>query len=462
MKKLLAIFLFSVFILATCMTVFAVDENDVPVTQGEDTMPSSEAENDVIPPEEESGMLSIETTRVYSGMDSSYANGYVPTVRDGKVTIVLPLVGQTKDDMIIVTPDIGTEGPFEYANYRFNVKEENGVYPVKLTLPLKADRQNGLYPVVFNIEYQTSIGYQTQMFTVYVRITDGKIISAPELFISTYEIDRETINGGEEFTVTVTITNIGGDVARNVKLTYSGIEGDPSIIPSTGINTMLINSIEAGRSKDVDFTLTVSPDALAGNQVFVVTLEYADKQGTPYMFSQNLRVKVVQPTEISIDEIALPDAAESGESIMLPISILNTGKSPITDIVCKLEADGLFGSSLFIGEIPAGTTGYGEMKIFVGTLSNDPSLYGVSVGNVIITYIDASGTEYTETVDVAMEILEPSADTLSDTENDMQMQMQQLQPVSQWYVSVIIGCAVIAIAVAVIIVVSYERKLKMR
>ena len=96
--------------------------------------------------------LSIETTKVYDGMDKSYSQGYMLKVANGKALIILPLTGDTQGDCITVTPQLDTEGPFVYGNYQFNVNKVNGVFLVKLNLPLKADRKNGLYPVIFDIK----------------------------------------------------------------------------------------------------------------------------------------------------------------------------------------------------------------------------------------------------------------------------------------------------------------------
>lgn len=401
--------------------------------------------------------LSIETTKAYADMEKSYSNGYVPTVKNGKATIVLPLVGETTGNTITVTPEIGTESPFMYANYRFDVKKSNGVYLVKLVLPLKSDRQNGLYPVVFNVEYITNEVAQTQTFTVFVSITDANPIRTPELFISEYKNEPEIVNGGDEFSSIITIKNIGGQMAENVKLTYSGMEDDPSIVPSKSLNTIIIDNINEGKSKQIDLKFNVSPDALAGNQSYTITLEYSDAQGNLYTLTKVLTIKVNQPTEISIDEIMFPASAESGESVVLPISILNTGKSPIYRITCRLNVDGLFGSSLFIGEVPAGETGYGEMKVFIGTLSGN-NLYGAATGALTISYFDITGAEHTETVDLYTDILEPAAESGEEQPSEQEV---AAPPISQWYVSVIVGIAVIAIAVAVIVVTSYQRRLKM-
>ena len=534
--------------------------------------------------------LSIESSKVYDGMDKSYSQGYMPRVKNGYAYIVLPLVGETEGDVITVTPQLDTDGPFVYGNYIFNVKKASGVYLVKLNLPLKSDRQNGLYPVTFDISYftksvQLANGERTesteaqQSFTVYVSITDGEepspaaelfitgykiapttvksgddftvtltvkniggsvankvrlayegndegtispknalniiriddikageekivkfamkaskdtesgrqafIVSITydggemsqrlyvevlqpnqpkpekekqpaELFITDYKVSPKQVNGGDDFDVTVTIKNIGGSAAEKIRLTYDGAEGESGkvITPKTALNIIRVANMKAGAEKKIKFTMTASKDAVAGKQSFSVAITYSGGE-----LMQMLNVNVIQPLDVSVDEIQMPQEVMSGESVMIPISILNKGKSAIYDVTAKLDMDGCYGSSVYIGEVAAGTTGYAEMKVFIGTLSQG-SLYGGTFGSLNITYKEADGSEYTDTTELRTTITEPQSDDENKTDTDEEQPV--LQPVSQWYVSVIVGIAVIAIAVAVIIVVSYQRKLRIK
>jgi len=412
--------------------------------------------------------LSIESAKVYDGMDNSYSQGYMPRVSNGKAYIVLPLVGDTQDDIITVTPQLDTDGPFVYGNYIFNVKKANGIYLVRLNLPLKENRKNGLYPITFNISYtpkqaQSRDGEQAeamemqQSFTVYVSITDGKkASSAAELFITGYKVSPKKVAGGDDFDVTVTIKNIGGSEAKKVRLVYDGAEGEQgkTIKPKNPLNTIRVSNISAGATKDVKFTMTASKDAIAGSQAFMVNITYSGGE-----LSQQLTVDVTQPLDVSVDEIQMPQEVISGESVMIPISILNKGKAAIYDVTCKLEMDGCYGSSVYIGEVQAGTTGYAEMKVFIGTLSQG-SLYGGTFGNLNITYKEADGSEYTDTTELRTTITEPVKEDDAVAANAEAA--PQLQPVSQWYVSVIVGIAVIAIAVALIMIMSYQRKLRLK
>ena len=414
------------------------------------------------------GALSIETTKVYSGMNRSYSNGYTPQITDGVVSVVLPLQGNTLNDVICVTPDMGIDGPFVYSNYQFNVRKSDGIYLINLPLRLKSERTGGLYPVIFNVSYDTQDGAMQQSFTVYVNVPDGNKTGEPELFITDYKVSpiqeeeneetatKTVINGGDEFNVSVTIKNVGSGTAKKIRLTYETVDG--SIIPESSLNTVRIDDMSAGKSRTITFKMSASINVLAGEQPFNISITYASDTMN-YDISKQLTVKVTQPVKITIDNLMIPEIVETSQSFTIPISILNEGKSNIYDVTCRLDMDGMFGSSVYIGQVDAGTTGFVEMKVFAGTLSSN-NKYGSTSGNLIITYKDSDSNEYTESISAATTITEPEvipAD-LPAEEN----QRMNVPTVSQWYISVIIGISVIAIAVAVIIVASYQRKLKMK
>ena len=73
--------------------------------------------------------LEIDTENIYRGMDKAYKDGYIPTVKDGKVYVVLPLIPSSEvyGDKITVTPDFSGAGTtFVVSNYQktVNLTEE--------------------------------------------------------------------------------------------------------------------------------------------------------------------------------------------------------------------------------------------------------------------------------------------------------------------------------------------------
>ena len=426
--------------------------------------------------------LHIDSTNLYDGMDKTYAQGYVPTVQNGYATIILPLMGETYSGTVNVTADLGavTESPFVFGNYS-QTANGNGLYIFRFDIPLVGGRINGSYPVVLTAEYLDVTGVKaSQPFTVYVTIEDGKApidpnakpdketIDKPELFISSCAIDPDSVGGDEEFTVDVTVKNIGTLRARSVRLTYSGMAAGgesggsaPSIIPVESNNSVYLGNIAAEESGSASFKLKTTKDVLAGNQPFFITLDYIDLYGGVYTATRQFLVRVTQPAEISYDPIAPPKEITAGETLSLPANVFNIGKSTLRNVTITVAGAGLFPvSSVFLGDILPGQAGNGEMKVFIGMLSMTEGYtenYGKTNGKYTIIYSDDAGEQHTIDSEFELEILKP----IVEGENEKELTVTA-EPAFQWWVAILIGFAIIAVIVATILVAKFSRMMRMK
>ena len=422
--------------------------------------------------------LHIDSTHLYDGMDKTYAQGYVPTVKNGSTTIILPLIGQTYDGKVTITADLGAASgsPFVFGNYS-QVANGGSPYVFALTIPLAPGRINGAYPVILNADYLDISGMRTtQSFTVYVTITDGKTpvnpnapgasgketVKKPELFISSCAISPDTVGGNEAFSVSLTIENIGEIHARSVRLTYGGVAADGAsagIIPVEANNAIHLKNIASEASDTATFKLITTKDVIAGNQPFYVTLDYVDRYGGVYTATRQFLVKVTQPAEISYDPITPPKTIEAGETFSLPANVFNIGKSTLRNVSITVTGAGLFPtSSVFLGDIAPGGTGNGEISVFAGQLSMTEGYtqtYGTTNGKYTITYTEDTGETKTIELDFSMEITEPVIEGKEDPELTE-------EPAFQWWVTILVGLAIIAIIVAIIVVAKVMRTSKMR
>lgn len=428
--------------------------------------------------------LIIDSRHLYDGMDRTYQQGYVPRVADGRVYIILPLLGETYDGKVTVTADLGAASgsPFVFGNYS-QVANGGSPYVFALTIPLAPGRINGAYPVILNADYLDISGMRTtQSFTVYVTITDGKTpvnpnapgasgketVKKPELFISSCAISPDTVGGNEAFSVSLTIENIGEIHARSVRLTYGGVAADGAsagIIPVEANNAIHLKNIASEASDTATFKLITTKDVIAGNQPFYVTLDYVDRYGGVYTATRQFLVKVTQPAEMTYDAISLPKSVTAGETFTLPANVFNIGKSPLRNVTVNLTGAGLFPtSSVFLGDIQPGQAGYGEMKVFVGMLSMTEGYtesYGKTTGVYTITYTDDAGEEYKIDMQFSTEILKPVIEG-EETEAEKQAKEEEQKTVGQWWITVLVGFAIISITVAVIVVGKFSRMMRMR
>lgn len=119
-------------------------------------------------------------------MERAYGEGYRPSVENGRVRLVLPLLasGPLYQNQLTASLGLGS-GPFVMANYEKafsleTVTPENGSTPqslflISFDLPLSEDRGNGVYPVTVAVSGFDMAGNPLRgSYTLYVTITDGK------------------------------------------------------------------------------------------------------------------------------------------------------------------------------------------------------------------------------------------------------------------------------------------------
>lgn len=423
--------------------------------------------------------LTVDSTTLYPGMDKTYAQGYIPTVANGKVTIVLPLRGETLTNEVNLTVDLGatTDNPFQIGNYSQTVHGTSSLYVFTLEIALAPDRYNGSYPVKLKTDYIGANGENAeQEFTVYVTITDGKTkdtstdsgssgsssyvptADAPELYVESCAVTPISVGGDETFTVHVVVKNIGNKTAYASKLIYGCEETD--IISIDSNNAILLETIKKGGTVEADFKMRTDRDALAGNRQFFITLSFSARTGGVYNITRSFIINVVQPSRIAFDPVSLPKEIAAGETVTLPSNVFNTGRSIIRNVTVSLEGAGLFPiSSVFLGDIEAGEGKTGEMKVFIGMISMTEGYtddYGATTGTYTISYQDSAGENKTETVELKTEIKQPVISP-SPTPDPALKQAQ-----SQWWITALVGFAIIAVIVAVTVVSKFARELKMR
>ncbi|MEN6563563.1 MAG: hypothetical protein ABFD11_08460 [Christensenella sp.] len=423
--------------------------------------------------------LTIDSENLYPGMDKTYAQGYVPTVASGKVTIVLPLRGTTFSYQVNMVVDLGstTDNPFQYGNYSQTVQGTGNVYVFTLEIPLSADRYNGTYPVLLKTDYlNTSGDYVEQKFTVYVTITDGKTkdtstdsgssssssyvpsADAPELYVESCVITPNCVGGDETFTVHVVVKNIGNKTAYASKLIYGCEETDITSIDSNG--AILLETLKKGETVEAYFKMKTDRDALAGNRQFFITLSFSARTGGVYNITRSFVVNVVQPSRIAFDPVSLPKEITAGETVTLPANVYNTGRSILRNVTVSLEGAGLFpSSSVFLGDIDPGEGKTGEMKVFVGMLSMTEGYtdnYGKTTGIYTVSYQDSTGENNTETLELKTEKKQPVISPSPTPDPTLQ------QAQSQWWITALVGFAIIAVIVAATVVSKFARELRMR
>jgi hypothetical protein len=269
----------------------------------------------------------------------------------------------------------------------------------------------------------------------------------------------DVVNGGDGFTVTLTVKNSGTRDAKNVVVQY--ISEDDSI-RYTGIQDhQTIESLKKGESTTVTFDLRALPSAMEGKHSFRFSCSYKDAANSgSYENGVDYPLTVVQKASLGYDEVRLPESIVSGESFTLPVCVYNTGFSQIFNVRCSLNCDGLISSSAFLGNLAPQESADKAMTVFVTTLSGSQK-YGESYGSIEISYEDVNGEKHFESQSVKMTIAEPKKITDEEKVKQEQEQKEQ-QTLSQWWISLLVAIAVIIILIAVILIARFARLMRMK
>lgn len=435
-----------------------------------------------------SGLLTIDNQNKYTGMNKTYAAGYVPTVSGGKVKVVLPLVPSAaiQGDKITVTPGLGTPGssPFVFGNYIETVKlishPVNGgpatvsAYLVNLTLPLASGRTRGSYPVTLTVDYKDGSGADVQQsFTLFVTVS-GKDPNAPpateaprhqpKVIVSKYSVDPNPVVAGQGFKLAFTLSNTSTSYnVSNIKVTVKSSDGD--LYPTDNTNTAYYKSLGKGQSIDISIPMTAKVDAKTDPHSVNVTVEYEDDKAASFTASEDIPVTVTQPLRLEPDAPNIPDSMVAGDTAPITMQLINKGRSTVYNVMCVLSAPGLLPeASAFLGNMEPGTAKPAQITVFAGTrdMTSDSGssgadvsasdMFGVTSGTITITYEDEFGKQYSSKVNIKTKINAPVVPSAPETKPE--------QPkAGQWWVSAVIAAALI---LAVIFLLALSRRNRMR
>jgi len=409
------------------------------------------------------GALSIDPAHIYPGMEKSYSQGYTPTVSDGYVKLVLPLVGSVSGGKIRVVPHIPQGGPFASGNYIFDVarktysvmntegRTENvKAYLVTLDLPI-IGAQAGTYEIGFDVSYQTADNTQEQHFALTVTLGSGD--ESAFLRIADVTITPEAPSGDTEITVTARIANSGTTEARNITVRAASEDGELEL--TSDLNGAFIESIPAGESAVAEFTFRISNRAADGEHI--ITIEAVSESAS---CAGRFRVNVRQPVELAFEPSGMPDKVDAGSTVPQLLTVFNPSCGTAYNVQVKLDMDGVICTSAYFDKILPGEQAEKELKMLITELRGiNP--YGDTTGAFTVRYEDARGTEKQLTQSIQTRIMQ--SDELTESEKVAREAEQMKQnTLSKWWISVLAAVAVIAILCSCIITGKFARQIKIK
>lgn len=211
-----------------------------------------------------------------------------------------------------------------------------------------------------------------------------------------------TLVPGNNALISCDVANTGSADAYNVKVYLST---DKEIIPRT-LNTVILPVLKKGETKNVQFQLFVSDEAVTKNYPIAVNVEYdltSSGSGTKQSAMQYVGLYVENKTGKSVPRLIIdkysvsPQIINAGQQFTLDLSILNTSKSStINNVKVSLASDdGTFSTinsnSFYIDSI--GPKASVSKKVtFTSKADAAPKQYTISVN---YEYEDEKGNPFT-------------------------------------------------------------------
>ena len=219
---------------------------------------------------------------------------------------------------------------------------------------------------------------------------------APKMIVQSCKASKDEIQAGDEVTLEVTLLNTSSsETVRNMTVTV-GDEGEYLNLLSP-TDTVYVDAVSAGQTCIVSYKYKILASAVPGQYGLSVTMDYADSKGASQSASGKIKMMVSQAVKLEFDPLALGSEVQVGDVVTAQVQAMNLGRGEVYNVRAVIEADGLTPEgTLFIGNIEAGKTASGSVKISVSSLSQGASLYGETKGTLTWYYEDESGKEYEE------------------------------------------------------------------
>lgn len=425
--------------------------------------PESSAEPEPSAPTAQSVTLSIDSAHTYGDMDCAFENGYTPKIVNHQALFTLPLKsnGSLQNDRITVSLEFGTgsERAFVAASYEksFSLTQtvpNNGstaedIFLASFSVQMLTERVNGVYPITAHIRAADIAGNPIAMdYTVFVTVADGRPSEPPEpiptpepkpekptaepvVYISKVLCEPAQVQAGEKFTLTLTLKNsVKTKSVKNMLVTVD--TGNLPLSLDEDSNVFPVSSIRAGGETQLVLHFTAGATLPEGRHALQFAFRYDSSQTLNLSSSGICTLTVRQPAELAFDGARLPVRVYIGDTVTVPLTLMNTGKSPLYNCRVQYEIDGLeAGGIKFIGEIPAG-----ESKEATTNLRAGQEVLDNAKGTVTILYEDSFGDTYRQSAELCTHIeKKPEPADISEKE-------EHTDKNQNWWLFLLIGLVV--------------------
>lgn len=248
---------------------------------------------------------------------------------------------------------------------------KSGTYSFTKNMLCSASAEAGAYPVNVSVSYEYFDGGErfsgTSEFSISVKVnkqaesapsSDSKPAAlTPQVLISNFSFGTDRVRGGENFALSFKVQNNSSSTAvKNVLIKLGGGE---SFVVADGTDTVSINSLSAGGTKQITKEFQCLNSTRSGVYPITASITYEYFEGGEKAAGTaelTMSVPVVQPDIVSFEGIELADKTiNTNQETDCAFQIINSGQTKLSNgrVILKDE-NGTELASAFIGNIEAG------------------------------------------------------------------------------------------------------------
>ncbi|WP_296113331.1 COG1361 S-layer family protein [uncultured Anaerococcus sp.] len=242
------------------------------------------------------------------------------------------------------------------------------------------------------------------------------IKNQPKIMISSYNLSPKIAEAGKSFDLSFSLYNTNNkNTIYNLKATIeqnlgaqpqntgenNAMVSDGSVFsPVNQSNSFYVAALYPWNTANKHITMNVLPNAVAGNYVIDLSIEYEDGDGNQYKTTEAIGIPVVQRAGVTMGEVK-SDELIVGSPTEMSVNIYNTGKDNLNTFMCDVIGKGIKidNDRKFIGNFNTGTQ---ETFSFTAT----PTREGEIEGQIMLSYEDSTGKVHTQIKDFKNEVVE--------------------------------------------------------
>lgn len=266
------------------------------------------------------------------------------------------------------------------------------------------------YPLYATVVHQKGAEGDQRVSVAGVFIQEeGQGGSKPKIIIDSYEYGGDAVMAGTTYDLVVRFSNTSEAVGiKNAKVVMTADEG--IFIPVDSANSFFIERIGAGETVEQVLTLKVKADAKVQMYGITFKIDYEDQNGksydemkNPYTAEEKISINVKQEVRLEVSDIVLPPEAYVGGPVPVEVEFFNMGKSPMYNLMVKLEGDfQAQNSNYFVGNFEAGRSDFFSGQII-------PEKAGTLNGNLRFVFEDETGVKQEKSFPVTVNVMDGQA-----------------------------------------------------